>query len=82
MTNAKIKELYGLTLKIDKYNEYLDVLRGFYNGDADGLELVNDPGDGVKDWIFNIEDVPGLLEDMIACITKKRDEVQKIIDEA
>ena len=82
MTNAKIKELYGLTLKIDKYNEYLDVLRGFYNGDADGLELVNDPGDGVNDWIFNIEDVPGLLEDMIACITKKRDEVQKIIDEA
>ena len=82
MTNAKIKELYGLTLKIDKYNEYLDALRNFYNGDADGLELVNDPGDGVKDWIFNIEDVPGLLEDMIACITKKRDEVQKIIDEA
>ena len=82
MTNAKIKELYGLTLKIDKYNEYLDALRNFYNGDADGLELVNDPGDGVKDWIFNIEDVPGLLENMIACITKKRDELQKILDEA
>lgn len=81
MTNAKIKELYGLILKIDKYNEYLNVLRGFYNKDADGLELVNDPGDGVKDWILNIEDVPGLLEDMIACITKKRNEIQSIIDE-
>lgn len=82
MTNAKIKELYGLTLKIDKYNDYLDALRGFYNGDADGLELSNDPGDGVKDWIFNIEDVPGLLECMIGYITKKRNEIQKIIDEA
>ena len=82
MTVSKIKELYDVALKIDKYNEYLDALRNFYNGDADGLELVNDPGDGVKDWIFNIEDVPGLLENMIACITKKRDELQKILDEA
>lgn len=82
MTVSKIKELYDVALKIDKYNEYLDALRNFYNGDSDGLELVNDPGDGVKDWVFNIEDVPGLLEDMIACITKKRDELQKILDEA
>lgn len=82
MTVEKVKELYDVALKIDKYNEYLDALRGFYNGDADGLELVNDPGDGVKDWIFNIEDVPGLLEDLIACITKKRNALQKFLDEA
>lgn len=82
MTVSKAKELYNIALQIDKYNEHLDALRGFYNGDADGLELVNDPGDGVKDWIFNIEDVPGLLENMIACITKKRNELQKILDEA
>lgn len=82
MTVSKAKELYNIALQIDKYDEYLNALRGFYNGDADGLELVNDPGDGVKDWIFNIEDVPGLLEGMIACITKKRNELQKILDEA
>lgn len=82
MTNEKIKELYGLTLKIDEYDEFLDALRGFFNGDADGLQLVNDPGDGVTDHIINIEDVPGLLECMIGYITKKRNELQKIIEEA
>lgn len=82
MTVSKVKELYGIALKIDTYNEYLDALRGFYNGDADGLELHNDPGDGVKDYIFNIESVPGLLEAMIAYITKKRKELQDILDEA
>lgn len=82
MTNAKVKEMYGLTLKIDEYDEYLDTLRGFFNGDADGLQLVNDPGDGVKDYIFSVENVPGLLECMIGYITKKRNELQKLIDEA
>lgn len=82
MTNAKIKELYDLTLKIDEYDDFLDALRGFYNGDADGLQIVNDPGDGVKDYIFSIENIPGLLECMIGYITRKRNELQKIIDEA
>lgn len=82
MTNEKIKELYNLTLKIDEYDDVLNALRGFYNGDADGLQIVNDPGDGVKDYIFSIEDVPGLLESMIGYITKKRNELQKIIEEA
>lgn len=82
MTNAKIKELYGLTLKIDEYDEYLDALRDVFNGDADGIQLVNDPGDGVKDYILSIENVPGLLECMIGYITKKKNELQKIIEEA
>lgn len=82
MTNEKIKELYNLTLKIDEYDDVLNVIRDVFNGDADGLQLVNDPGDGVKDHIINIEDVPGLLECMIGYITKKRNELQKIIEEA
>lgn len=82
MTNAKVKELYNLICKIDEYDEFLDALRDVFNGDADGLQLVNDPGDGVKDYIFSIENVPGLLECMIGYITKKRNELQKIIDEA
>ena len=82
MTVSKVKELYGIALKMDTYDEYLDALRSFFNGDADGLQLVNDPGDGVKDYIISIEDVPGLLECMIGYITKKRNELQKIIEEA
>jgi hypothetical protein len=82
MTNAKIKELYGLICKIDEYDEVLDALRDVFNGDADGLQLVNDPGDGVKDYIFSVENVPGLLECMIGYVTKKKNELQKIIDEA
>lgn len=82
MTNEKIKELYNLTLKIDEYDDVLNAIRDVFNGDADGLQLVNDPGDRVKDYIISIEDVPGLLECMIGYITKKRNELQKIIEEA
>lgn len=83
MTYSKVKELYGITLKIDAYNEFLETLNEFYKGgDAKGLELFNDPGDGVTDYLFSIESVPGLLESMIAFITKERDELQKLLDDA